>query len=218
MTYHFKRLVITRLLAENILLLLLQLMGMKFCVLANPPLPVDFAAGTAAAFIFMRGYSILPGIWLGSFLACVFSGWALIHSSLLASAYTLQTGVLFFLCLRYISPGLVFLQTKLFLRYVLLCALLSLVFSPILVYWQANLAGLIIITLAITNWDMYFPEIKHWRKLPDFTMMAALFFIALSLNLAFSLGFFNHMNNIGLFISFISVFAIFSGIRRANMK
>src|SRR6187399_3086284 len=119
MTYHFKRLVITRLIAENILLLLLQLMGMKFSVLSDPALPVDFAAGTAAAFIFMRGYSILPGIWLGTLLACVFSGWTFLSSGLLASAYTLQTGLLFFLCLRFISPGLIFLKTKLFLRYTL---------------------------------------------------------------------------------------------------
>lgn len=218
MTYNFKRLFITRLLAENILLLLLQMMGMKFSVLSTPPLPIDFAAGTAAAFIFMRGYTILPGIWMGTLLAVLLSGWSFIDGFLLASAYTLQTGLLFFLCLRFISPGLVFINKKLFLHFALLCVLLSLLFSPILLSWQADLAGLLIVTLAVTNWDMYFPEINQWRKLPDFIVISSLFIIALIINLAFSLGYFNYMNNIGLFFFLVSVMAIFSGIRRANMK
>lgn len=218
MNYNFKRLVITRLLAENIMLMLLQMMGMKFSVLSNPPLPIDFAAGTAAAFIFMRGYTILPGIWFGTLLAVLLSGWSFIDGILLASVYTIQTGLLFFLCLRFISPSLLFLDKKLFLRYTLLCVLLSLLFSPILLSWQADLAGLLIVPLAVTNWDMYFPEINQWRKLPDFIVVSSLFFIALMINVAFSLGCFNCLNNISLFFSLLSVIAIFSGIQRANMK
>ncbi len=217
MAYNFKHLVIKRLLAENLLLILLQMMGMKFCVLSNPSLPIDFAAGAAAAFIFMRGYTILPGIWLGSLFASLLSGWTFVAGGVIASAYTLQTAMLFFLCLRFISPGLVFLDKKLFLRFVLLCFFLGLCFSPILP-WQANVAGLLIMTLAITNWDMYFPEMSQWYQLPDFTSITILFFIALLINLAFSLGYFNSMNNIALLLTFLSVMIIISGIHRANMK
>lgn len=218
MNYNFKHLVISRFIAENLLLLLLQAMGMKFSVLSNPPLPVDFAAGTAAAFIFMRGYTILPGIWLGSFLACLLSGWTLSASNLLASGYALQTALFFFLCLRLVSPGLIFLTGKIFLRFALLCAFLALLFSQLLLSWQADLAGLLIVTLAITHWDMYFPEINEWRKLPGFITLASLFIFSLAINLAFSLHLFNYMNNIGLFIFFFGFLAIFSSIRRLNMK
>lgn len=217
MIYNFKRLVIKRLLAENILLILLQMMGMKFSVLSNPPLPIDFAAGTAAAFIFMRGYTILPGVWLGGLFACLLSGWSFAQGCLMASAYTLQTGLLFYLCLRFISPGLVFINKKLFLRFALLCISLSFCFNPILP-WQSDLAGLLIVTLAITNWDMYFPEMSQWRQLPDFITLTTLFLIALVINLVFSLGYFNYMNNIALLFTFFSVMIIISGIHLANMK
>ena len=45
MNYNFKRLVITRLITENLFLLLLQFTGMIFSVFSSQPLPVDFAAG-----------------------------------------------------------------------------------------------------------------------------------------------------------------------------
>lgn len=218
MNYNFKRLVISRLFAENILLLLLQMMSMKFSVLSSTPLPIDFAAGNAAAFVFMRGYTILPGVWLGGVFAMLLSGWSLADSLLLASAYTMQTAILFFLCLRYISPGLLFLKKRLVLRFALLCLILSLVFSPVLLSWQADLAGLIIVTLAITHWDMYFPELNRWSQIPSFIAIATFFIIALVIDLIYSLGFYNQLNNIGLYISLLTIMIIISGIRRVNME
>ena len=218
MHYNFKQLIITRLITENLFLLLLQFTGMMFSVFSSQPLPVDFAAGTAAAFIFMRGYTILPGIWLGTFLAASVSGLSFMHCSSLASVYTLQTALLFWFCLRFISPGLIFIDRNVFLRFALLCAAVPLLFSPLLPSWQADMAGLLILTLTITSWDNYFPEIAQWRTIPNFITIAGLFVAALTINLIIYMGFDNHMNNISLFIYLISVIAIISGIRQPNMK
>jgi len=209
MHYNFKRLATSRLIAENLLLFLLQLIGVKFCLLGDKPLPIDFAAGTAAAFIFMRGYTILPGIWLGTACAAILSGISLTTSWLLASCYTIQTGLLFYLCLRYIAPGLVFINPTLFLRFAALCFLIAIPTSPI-IPWQANTAGLLIVTLSITYWDMYFAELSNWRKIPNLMTLVAFFTLALLLNL---ISLFIHMNNIGIFIFLLVVTLIWNNLR-----
>lgn len=218
MRYNFKQLVITRLLAENLLLFLLQFTGMMFSVFGPQPLPVDFAAGTAAAFIFMRGYTILPGIWLGTCCAGLLASLSLLHASTLATAYTVQTALLFCLCLRFVSPGLIFINKQLFLKFVLLCTGLALLFSPLLISWQADMAGLLIVTLAISYWDNYFPEIKRWRSIYHLRVIAGLFTIALIINLTTYVSNYNYMNYMGLLLYTISVGVIFPGIRHADMK
>lgn len=209
MNYNFKRLIISRLIAENLLLFLLQLIGVKFCLLGNTPLPIDFAAGTAAAFIFMRGYTILPGVWLGTAFAALFSSISLTTSCLLAFCYTLQTGLLFYLCQRFITPGLVFINPALFLRFAALCILTAILASPI-IPWQSNAAGLLVVTLAITYWDMYFAELSNWRKIPNFITIASFFTIALLINLVYP---FIYLNNIGIFIFLLAVTLIWNNLK-----
>ena len=157
--FSFRRLVLLRLLTENIVGFLLQYTGLMLSVSSGQFLPLNFASGTAAAFIFMRGFTVLPGMWLG--MCCV--------SSVYASVYLLQAILLYWLTQRFISPGLLFYRPLSVLKFIVLSILLTAITSLIVPGWLENLNGLLVMACAITTWDLYFPETeKLWqvKKLP----------------------------------------------------
>lgn len=170
-TYQFKKLVFSRFLTENVLVLLLQYTGLLFSTF-TPHSILWFASGTACAFVFMRGYSVISGIWLGSFLAYLSIrsnfGNALACSTILS----LQAYALLWLSYRYIFPTLLFDNANTFLKFVCCSAMVTAITSFSLAYlwystkfylagflwWLSNFNGVLVVACALIAWDAYFSE------------------------------------------------------------
>lgn len=178
----FKKLVLYRFLSENILVFLLQYIGLSFNVLTVHPLPMWLASGTACAFIFLRGMAILPGIWLGSFCAYYFANITAGIASCASTIYTLQAVLLLWFSYRYVSTSLIFHRISNFIKFILLATsitslsslLLSRLFYPpsflIWLQWMlANLNGILILSCAFITWDTYFPEARSLRNINKLT-------------------------------------------------
>lgn len=165
--YSYKKLIISRLISENIFILLLQFIGLMFS--AYQPLPIWLASGTACAFVMLRGVNVLPGILLGSLIAfsCMHIGlrltgwWSLL--------FTLQPYLIMSFCYRYLHPTLVFTRISDFIKYLGIVAFTSLLIAWYhLHFWYAFLAnfnGLIFIATTICYWDMYFTEIYETKNM-----------------------------------------------------
>jgi integral membrane sensor domain MASE1 len=182
---HPKKNLFSRVIAENILAFLLQYIGLMISTLSPHSSLIWFATGTAIALIFLRSYAILPGIFLGSMIAYVFTTGSLSLSGIAALIYTLQTGVLFLICHRFIYPTLIFYNTKKFLNFTFCSLCLSGIFSFLLLlscywffkpenklfftlwmqWWLANLNGILTFSFIIIAWDTYFPEINQLKKI-----------------------------------------------------
>lgn len=180
----FKTLSIKRFIAENLLLCLLQYTGLMLMTLSYPPAPIWFASGVATAFVFMRGVSILGGIWLGSFFAYSFTHIGFVLAFDCATIDTFQSFLLLWLTHRFITPTLIFYRFYTFMKF-LLCASLLTALTALLLelacyshmhhpitafqmwvqWWLANLDGILIISLAIVTWDFYFPDVNHIKNL-----------------------------------------------------
>lgn len=184
-----KKLFMRRCLAENTVIFLLQFIGLIYSTLTPFPMPLWFASGTAAAFIFMRGYSILPGIVLGSFFAyyCANSGFTLALTC--AVIYGLQAFLLLWISHRYITLTLIFYTRTTFIKFILFSAVLTAITSLVLTilcyatlqthtsafhlwlqWWLANFNGLVIFACALISLDSYFLHSQqlnflHWPKL-----------------------------------------------------
>ena len=178
-----RKLFIYRLLAENSLVFLLQYIGLMFSTLTPHFSPIWFASGTACAFIFLRGYSILPGIGLGSFFAYYLSKATFLLSVSCAAVYTAQAFLLLYLSYRYISPTLIFYRRLLFIKFVV-CASGITAFSSIalsllcystlkfaLSWWLANLNGVLIVAFALIAFDTYFPEMHALKKINQYKLV-----------------------------------------------
>ena len=168
----FKRLVIQRIILENIISFLLQYIGIMMHTMSPTVAPVWFDTGTACAYTFMRGYTVLPGIWLASILACYTTSGGIIVASLCASLLVLQAFSLVFVTRRYISPTLLFYRLKTLAAFIITSgiitafitmALLLVCFSSLNFQfgyqsWLANLNGVLIFGNALIIWDTYFPS------------------------------------------------------------
>lgn len=189
--YPFKKLVLKRLFAENMLLFLLQYTGLTLATLTAHPTPIWFAPGVACAFIFMRGYTILPGIFLGGCCAYWLMGATSIQTIACTSAFTLQTGLLLALSYRYSGPTLIFYDRKPYLTFILFSAIITAITSFCLTTlcleplyhssqfltawlhgWLANMNSLWVFSFAIVTFDYYFAE---WDKV--FKLNKSLIFI-----------------------------------------
>ncbi|HEX4046006.1 MAG TPA: MASE1 domain-containing protein, partial [Gammaproteobacteria bacterium] len=146
--------------------------------------PVWFASGTACAFIFMRGWSVLPGIFLGSFCAYYLATNHFFQSSFNAGIDASQAFLLLWFSYRYISPTLVFYSTKKCIQFILCCSVLTAIASlmrglfydavfadSILMFqfwlrlWLGNLTGILVFSLAILTWDLYFLQLDNFKKI-----------------------------------------------------
>lgn len=185
LTQQFKKLWISRWLAENALVFLLQYIGLMFSTLTPAPVALWAASGTACAFIFLRGYSVLPGIWLGSFTAYYFAAGNPEIAFGCATLFALQAALLLFMCYRYVSPTLVFYQTGTWLKFILcsilVTALTSLALAwicypalpnittpPLLLWlnwWLADFNGMLVFSCALTTLDAYFPQISVLKQI-----------------------------------------------------
>ena len=186
----FKKLVIKRLFIENCLIFLLQFVGLKLTSLIVHPSPLWFATGTASAYLFLRGYSVLPGIWLGSYVSFYSEGIGAWLSLSWATTFTLQGLLLLWFSYRYLSPTLIFHHLKTFMQFIAFCIILtgiaSLMFIGIgtlsqfqsavslhlwLHWWLGNFNGILIFACSLITWDAYFPDF-HATKLLKSTLVS----------------------------------------------
>lgn len=220
----FQRLFTLRRISENILVLLLQYMGLMLHSLSTYPFLFSPASGTACAFIFLRGYSIMPGIWLGSFFACFLSlSHHLIFCLALATLHTLQAFLLLILCYRFITPTLIFYQLSMFLRFIFLTNAITFCFSCVLCFfykilfniilstsaliyfWLSNLNGILIIAIALATWDAFFEKIVSKLSLRVALLLLCLFLLILSSLKFFAFVFIYYLTLSLLFTIFISI-------------
>jgi hypothetical protein len=183
LTDQFKKMVLQRIIAANILAFLIQYIGLRMSTLDSLFAPLWIASGTACALIFLRGTRVLPGIGLGSGFAYYFANCSSFQAMLCASLLTLQAYVLLRLSYRYVHPTLVFYQRNLFITFILLSTIITatssyfltiITYSSIqsdftrtqiwLLWWFANLNGLIIFSCSIMTWDAYFPQTYQVKK------------------------------------------------------
>lgn len=163
----FEKLIFMRFLTENLFTFLLQYTGL---MLTSTVSVLNFASGSACAFIFMRGARVLPGIFLGSYCAYYLATHHFFFALKLASLDAMQAFGLLFLNYRCKNPTLIFANKKsfaifCFIAFLLTCCI-SLIHAPInfLAYWLCNLNGILILGTAIISWDFYFPDIGDIKK------------------------------------------------------
>src|SRR2546421_12693846 len=91
----YKKLFLKRWFASNLLVFLLQYIGFTLNLPTLTISPMWFFTGTACAFIFLQGYRILPGLWLGNFIAYYLAKASFLLALGSASVITLQALILF---------------------------------------------------------------------------------------------------------------------------
>ncbi len=176
-------LVLRRFLFHNWVVFFLQYAGLLFTTLASTASPVWFAGGTGCAFIFLRGYQVVPGLWLGSLLAYHSAGLSVGRASLCALVLALQALLLVKLCYRSSILSLAFFQRSgfyLFLAYSAVVtsvasALLTLLCVPLLQHpstyttvflewWLANFNGSVLVSCALFTWDAFVPDLRKLKQ------------------------------------------------------
>jgi hypothetical protein len=181
---HFRRMVMQRVLLENAIAFLLQYIGLMLHLLSPAPLPLWFDTGTACAYVFMRGYTVLPGIFLASLFA-YYSAHADIMTMFICAAFlTWQPLSLLSISRCYIYPGLLFYSRRSLALFLGCSAIITCIFSGLLAlvsysaittslplthlwlqWWLANWNGLLIFACALVTWDAYFPSVHALQKI-----------------------------------------------------
>jgi hypothetical protein len=176
LTRQFQKLFLQRLLAENILVFLLQYSGLMLSTLSSHVTPLWLASGTATAFIFLRGVSVLPGIFIGSFFACIMAKSGMSIALVCAVIFSMQVFLLLAVTYRFIGPSLIFYSRKTFAKFIFVSALLTGAGSFAFEYfcapdlhvaesWLANFNGTLIFSFALITLDSYFPQIGNLKKI-----------------------------------------------------
>lgn len=178
----FTRLRIKRLFADNLLVFLMQYIGLKSSTFALAPSPLWLATGSSCAYLFLRGTGVLPGIWLGSLFGFYFENTGVTLSLECASVLTLQALVLLQFSYRYLKPTLIWTSQRTFINY-LFTAMLTATISLIVVeicypivshhesffhywvkWWLANFNGIVILSSAMLTWDAYASSVQSIKK------------------------------------------------------
>lgn len=176
---------LSRLLAENLLTFFLQYIGLMLSTLAPYSAPVWLGTGTACAFIFLRGYSILPGIWCGGFFAFYSAKAGLSIAMGAASLFAVQAFILFWLCSRFINPRLILNRISSWMQFLCVSMVLTGLISYFLLllcmtqwqvhnvplpllwqWWLANLNGILIVSCGLVTLDTYFPQTELIKQIP----------------------------------------------------
>lgn len=159
-----KNLIFVRLFIENFLVFAFQYTGLMLSVI-HSRMPIQLATGTACAFLFLRSYAILPGIWLGSFLAYFIAHAAITVCLLYASLFTLQIAMIFVVCCRSNIPTLIFYDKKnLFTFLIYIAGITGLYHLNNPTQWLANINGILVISVALVTFDAFFPQINALKK------------------------------------------------------
>lgn len=171
----FKKKYLRHFVSENALVFLLQYMGLMVGMLVPQSSIAWCATGSACAYIFLRGFCILPGIWLGSFLAYFFAKSPLSLALMSATLYSLQAICLVILCHRFTGPMLIFYRENIFLRFLVISGAITGITSFLLCYfyafsvllwlqwWVANWNGLLVFACALATLDAYFTNVYTYQ-------------------------------------------------------
>lgn len=161
-----------RLLSNNFLILLIQYSGINLIIMSlNSPIIV-FATGTALGYLFLRGFSILPGLFIGNFMAYYLAKAGFIPAMAYASVISIQALLILWINHRNGNPSLIFNDRIKYLRFIgeamVITAGLSLVFQYINFFaipqyqiswfswmqiWLAHLSAVLIFACAFITWD-----------------------------------------------------------------
>lgn len=176
----FKRLMIIRYLSENLFIFLLVYISLMFATLIPHPSPVSFVTGVSCGFIFLRGASILPGIWVGSVFAYYFTQSHFGDACAFGSVYAIQAYLLL-QCNYYLkNPTLIFNKYNPLIKFIVSSALITAITSFFLMiicykqaanpwiffqWWLANQNGILIVSCALVVWDSYFPQLDTLKQI-----------------------------------------------------
>lgn len=199
-----KKLFLQRLLTENLFVFILQYIGLNLSTLSLHSSPLWFATGTASAFLFLRGYSVLPGICLGTFFAYYFAKASFLVAFSCAIVFSLQALLLLWFSYYCLSPTLIFYRLSMFIKFIVYLTLLTGVSSFILVsicysslshadapiqlflqWWLANFNAILIFSCALITFDAYFLDFytaKHLKSTSLIFGLLLFFIIALILS------------------------------------
>ncbi len=164
----YKYLVMKRLMVGNIFACLLQ----YICLMTSTLLPTTslawLATGAACGMLFLRGYRILTGIWLGCFFTYFLASHQLVLSCQCATVFAIQAYLLTWITRLSISPSLVFYHANKLLIFSLVSAGLTAITSFILIWlcsqpfslwlewWLANFNGVLIVPIAWVATDTFY--------------------------------------------------------------
>ena len=204
--WQFKKLFLLRLLTENTFVFLLQYSSLNLSTLSLHASPLWLATGTSCAFLFLRGYSVLPGIWLGTFLAYYLAKAAFWLAFGCAIVLSLQAVFLRWFNYRYLlSPTLIFYRLQTYIKFILFAAALTALVSVVLIFmysllmphreisfqlwlqwWLGNLNAILIFSCALITWDSYFPRSYSIKQLKKtlLTLYTLLVLITLALSIS----------------------------------
>lgn len=184
---NLNKIFLIRLLIENLFVFLIQYAGLNFSMTAQSP--TWFASGTACAFLFMRGPSVLPGIWLGSYVACFFAIGAPQLSIIYATIYSLQAFLLMWIAHRTDNPTLLFNRRRKFIKLIIYYSLVTAITTFLLqlmchrylhsyyIDWLGNLNGILLITFPLITLDAYFPEVHLLRQINKLSISICYIFL-----------------------------------------
>lgn len=171
------QIVIGRLAAENIMITLLQYVGIMFVMTTTVPSPIWLASGTACAFIFMRGLTIVPGMFLGTLLAALSLGTSAPMSVLYSVIYLAQTLGLLWVTQQLIAPSLLFHRVCPYLAFIVFSCVLTAIFAFLLSsisysftdafirWWLADWSSVLVFGIGLVTWDAYFPELDALKEM-----------------------------------------------------
>lgn len=198
----FKKIFLLRLLTENIYIFILQYIGLTLSTLSQNLSLLWFATGTSCAYLFLRGYSVMPGIWLGTFSAYYLAKAGFLLSIGCATVLSLQAVLLLWLSHRYISPTLIFYRLRMFATFIIYTAILTCIISFILIcmcypslshadapfqlwlqWWLANFNAILIFSCALVTFDAYFLDFYGVKPLRStYILFALLLLIIITFN------------------------------------
>ncbi len=175
-TLSFKKTQYIRLAAENALTFLLQYLGLMLSVFIPFDSPAWLASGTACALIFLRGYTILPGLWLGTLVTFLSQESSFFTANAAAAIFTLQTIIIYALHRYLLIPTLVFYHFRLLIASLILFGLTTGAASLALLksyslslslwksWWLANFNGAVLFSYLLIALDAYFPQIDTFKQ------------------------------------------------------
>jgi integral membrane sensor domain MASE1 len=196
LVWQFKKLFLLRLLTANIFIFILQYIGLNLSTLSQNLSPLWFATGTSCAYLFLRGYSIIPGIWLGTFSAYYLAKAGFLVSIGCATVLSLQAVLLVWFCHRYLSPTLIFYRLRMFVTFIIYTAILTCIVSFMLIcicylslshadapfqlwlqWWLANFNAILIFSCMLITFDAYFLDFYGVKPLKRTYILFALLLI-----------------------------------------
>nr|WP_226905643.1 MASE1 domain-containing protein [Legionella antarctica] len=202
LVWKLKKLFLLRLLTENIFIFILQYIGLNLSTLSQNLSPLWFATGTSCAYLFLRGYSVMPGIWLGTFSAYYLAKAGFLVSICCAIVLSLQATLLLWFSHHFLGPTLIFYRLGKFVTFVIYTAILTCIISFMLIYicytlllhveasalqlwlqwWLANLNAILIFSCALITFDAYFLDFYAAKPLKKtYVLFVLLLLVMISL-------------------------------------